>query len=287
MGAAPFFRIFESKKLYDQGLNRLPMILLLRERSDMSIRILGSAAAVLVLAFHVAGRGGDADPAKEIVAKAIKAAGGDAKLAPLKIGICKAKANIQDGNQQIAATIDATWQGWDQYRFTVAADFGGMAKNILVVINGDKGWAKDADRNETKEAPKDDLPMITSMLAALRMPHRLPALLDKEIKLSPLGEIKIGDRAAVGVSVAYKGDTSVSLFFDKENHLPAKSEIRLTDSRGREKTFEFNYHDYKETTGFKHPTKILLKVENVDVTLEVSELKTVEKLDAGTFAAPD
>jgi hypothetical protein len=246
-----------------------------------------SSVALWVLAFHVAGRGGDADPAKEIVAKAIKAAGGADKLSLLKAGTCKAKANFLDGNQQLAATIDATWQGWDQYRFSVAADFGGIAKNILVVINGDKGWAKDLDRNETKEAPKDELPMVTSMLVALRMPHRLPALLEKEIKLSPLGEIKIGDRDAVGVSVAYKGDTSVSLFFDKQTHLPAKSEIRLTDARGKEKTFEFRYEDFKETAGFKHPTRIVLKVEMMDIALEVSDVKTVEKLDAGTFAAPD
>jgi len=253
----------------------------------MNIRIFAPAAAVLMLMVQVAGRSGEADPAKEIVTKAIKAAGGADKLGPLKAGTCKAKVNFLDGNVQFAATIDATWQGWDQYRFSVAADIGGMAKNLLVVIHGDKGWAKDVDRNESKEAPKEDLPMITSILAALRMPHRLPALLEKEIKLSPLGEIKIGDRDAVGVSVAHKGDTTISLFFDKQTLLPAKSEVRLTDSRGREKSFEFRYEDYKETAGFKHPTKIVLKADMIDVTLEVSDVKTVEKLDAGTFAAPD
>src|SRR5258708_4671111 len=113
----------------------------------------GLAAGILVLAFQVATRGGDADHAKALVTKAIKAAGGEAKVALLKAGTCKAKANVQANGVQIAATLDITWQGSDQYRMVVAADILGMAKNLTLVINGDKAWAKDADKNMTEEAP--------------------------------------------------------------------------------------------------------------------------------------
>ena len=143
------------------------------------------ACALLLLTFQVASHGGDPD-AKALVAKAIKAAGGEAKVALLKAGALKAKANIQEGGNQINTTLDVTWQGSDQYRITIAADFGGMAKNLLVVIDGDKGWAKDLDSNQVKPAPEQALPMVVGTLYAMRMPHQLSALLDKEVKLAPL-----------------------------------------------------------------------------------------------------
>jgi len=132
------------------------------------------------------------------------------------------------------------------------------------------------------------VPMITGMLYAMRMPQTLPALLDKDIKLSPLGEVKVGDRAALGVTVTHKDRKDVSLFFDKETGLPAKSEIRLTDPRGREINFEFQYHDYKEVNGLKHPMRLNIKLENkVDAVMELSELKTDAKLEPSLFAAPE
>ncbi|MCA1706564.1 MAG: hypothetical protein LC808_26195, partial [Actinobacteria bacterium] len=146
----------------------------------MSKYLVGWAAALVLLTLQLPGRGGDPD-AKNLVVTALKASGGEAKVGPLKAGSCKAKANIQDANQQIGATLDITWQGYDQYRIVVAAEVMGATKNLVLVINGEKAWAKDADNNQTKDAPKEAAPMITASLYALRMPQLLPALLDKEV----------------------------------------------------------------------------------------------------------
>lgn len=253
----------------------------------MSKHIVAWSVGVVLLAFQVTTRGGDADHAKDLVTKAIKASGGEAKVAPLKAGACKAKVNIQEGGQVINATLDVTWSGWDLYRMTVAADLAGMVKNMEIVINGDKAWAKDSDRNKVEPAPKEVAPLITSMLFAMRMPQTLPALLDKETKLSPLGEIKIGERAALGVNVTHKDRKEVSLYFDKETGLPAKSEVRLTDPRGKELTFEFSYQDYKEQGGFKHPMRIGVKADGKDFTLELSDLKAQGKVDPELFKMPE
>ena len=62
----------------------------------------------------------------------------------------------------------------------------------------------------------------------------------------------------------------------------------MTDPRGREITFEFQYHDYKETNGVKHPMRINVKMENkVDMVMELSDLKTQAKLEPSLFAAPE
>jgi hypothetical protein len=244
------------------------------------------AAGLLVLALQVTGRAGDPE-ATALVNRAIKASGGAGKVAALKAGACKARASVQEGGIQIAMTFDVTWQGWDQYRVSASADIGGMAKNLLLVINGDKAWAKDLDNNQVKPAPPGAVPMITGTLYSMRMPHMLSALLDKEVKLTPLGETKIDDRAALGVTVGHKDRKDVSLYFDKETGLPAKSEIRLTEPNGMEKTFAFHYHDFKEDAGLKHPTRVLIKADNVTVTVDVSDVKAKDKVEANLFAAPE
>lgn len=259
------------------------------EGSLMSKFVCTLATAVLFFMLQVAGRGGDPDRAKELVAKAIKASGGEAKLASLKAGACKAKGTIQQNGVQLTAKLDVVWQGLDQYRITVALDFNGQTSNALMVINGDKGWAKNLDQDKVDEASKDDLPEIKATLYALRMPLLLPALLDKAVKLSPLAEIEIDGRAALGVTVAHKGRKDVNLFFDKETGLPAKSELRIADRKDKKKTIAFLYRDYKENNGLKHPTRILVKADEaeVDIVLELSELKAQAKVNAAVFAAPE
>ncbi|MCI0680537.1 MAG: hypothetical protein L0Y71_00415 [Gemmataceae bacterium] len=250
---------------------------------------------LVVLGISIAGFGlraaaGDKDAAehaKALVTKAIKASGGQAKLAALKAGACKVKADIQDGNQQIAATFEVTWQGLDQYRMVMAADIGGMAKNAVIVINGDKGWLKDMDRNRVEDAPKQAVPLIRATLYAMRMPHLLSSLLDKDVKLSPLGEVKIGDRAAVGVTVTRKDHKDVGLYFDKDNGLPVKSTIQVTDPRGKEVTFEFAYSDYKEAAGHKHPSRVTFTVDQAKVAIDISDVKGQDKVEASLFAAPE
>src|SRR5262249_45100167 len=156
----------------------------------------------------------------------------------------------------------------------------------MLVVNGEQAWFKEEDRVE--EAPKDIVPFVRDLLYAMRMPQLLPALQDAAFKLSPLGEVQVGDRPAVGLSIAHKDHKDVSLFFDKENGLPVKSEVRLTDPQGKEVTIEYLYSDYKDFAGLKHPAKVMIKgVKGVkELTMEFSELKPEEKLDDGLFAKP-
>jgi outer membrane lipoprotein-sorting protein len=126
----------------------------------------------------------------------------------------------------------------------------------------------------------------TGSLYALRVPHLLPALKDKEYQLSHLGELKVGNRAALGLQVTRKGRKDVSLFFDKENGLPLKTEVRLTDPTGQEMTLEYHYGDYKEFDGLKVFTKLTFKANDKDVRTELSEVQAQESLDDSTFGKP-
>src|SRR5205823_3622717 len=100
--------------------------------------------------------------------------------------------------------------------------------------NGDNAWIS-AD-GQTKEFPNKDLPFLKDLLYAVRLPQMVPALRDKDFKLGHLGEINIKDQPAVGLSIAHKDHKDVSLFFDKKEGLPLKSEIRLMTPGGKEVT---------------------------------------------------
>jgi len=99
---------------------------------------------------------------------------------------------------------------------------------------------------------------MKAALYALRMPQLLPDLKGKDFMLSNLGEVKVGDKPALGIGLSHKDHKDVNLFFDKETGLPAKSEVRITDPNGKELTIEYLYSDYKESDGVKNPMKIAI-----------------------------
>src|SRR2546430_2733591 len=69
--------------------------------------------------------------------KAIKAMGGEAKLAKFKAGSAKGKLAGKIGGQEIS--IDATifWQGLDRIRMEGDAKVGGQEMKVIIVLNGE------------------------------------------------------------------------------------------------------------------------------------------------------
>jgi outer membrane lipoprotein-sorting protein len=245
--------------------------------------VCGSLVMCLHLAFLGAVRAEEKDEAKAVVDKALKAMGGEAKVAKLKAGTWKAKMTASDGGKDIAITTDGAWQGWDQYHINAEATFDGRTEAVTMIINGDKGWIK---RREAVDDAKEELPLIKNGLYAMRAPQLLAEFKGKDFKVSHLGEMKVNDIETVGVSVAHKDWKDISVYFDKKGGLPVKCEIHLTDPRGKEITVEFLYSEYKEMDGIQHPTKVLIKFDGKEATMEFSEIKTKDKVDDSEFAKP-
>ena len=118
---------------------------------------------------------------------------------------------------------------------------------------------------------------------------KLVALKDKAYTVKPLGEAKVGDKAAVGLLVTHKDRRDVSLYFDKKTHLLLKVETRGKDVQagGQEFTGETFYSDYKEIEGVKYAMKAVLKRDGkLFLETESTEVTPQDKLDAATFAKP-
>ncbi len=153
------------------------------------------------------------------------------------------------------------------------------------MFNGDKGWIN--MMGNTDEMSQDQLAAEREDLYAAWV-ATLEPLKDAAFKLAPLGEIKVGDRPAVGVKVSHKDHKDVSLYFDKDKGLLLKVQRRTKDSMtGQEVDQETFYSDYKEDDGVQRSRKQKTKRDGNDfLEIEITESKRVERLDESTFAKP-
>jgi hypothetical protein len=250
------------------------------------LKAAGLLGCVSLLALAPALYADDAPDAKAVVDQAIKALGGADKLAkvPATTFKCKGTADLKKKGE-----FTGTWsvQLPDKYHAELELSEGGNNESAILVVNGDNAWAHEAGRNRTEEAPADAVPMLKADFGAVLLAHTLTPLAGKEFKLSSLGEVKVNDKAAVGVKAERKDHPDLDLFFDKETHLPVKAEVRVKEPGGEEVLHAFFFSDYKEADGLKHFAKITVHRADKEVfVMELSELKRLEKLEAKLFDKP-
>jgi outer membrane lipoprotein-sorting protein len=225
------------------------------------------------------------DEAKTTIAKAIEAQGGQALLKKYQATTAKFKGKIHTefGDGDMAGTIQT--QGNDKFRFQMNMTLGGAEMFIVSVVDPKNVWftfngspqeiGKDAEAESREQ-------MYVGRVADLRN------LDDKDVRLTALGESKVGDKPAVGVRVSRAGHRDVSLFFDKEKGLLLTSETKVKDpTSGAEFTEVKFYRDYKNVSGVAVPHKIEAKRDGKPhAETEVTEITLSEKLPDSTFAKP-
>src|SRR5262249_35703290 len=130
--------------------------------------------------------------------------------------------------------------------------------SIVLGLDRGKGWIKGGNNPANDLAKEIRLPFRHGF-AALRLAETLLPLRDKAFKLSPLGELKVNDKPAVGLKAVRKGWPDIDLFFDKVTHLPVKVELRLKESDSRDATYTGLFAGYKKIAGRQHFTKLTTK----------------------------
>jgi hypothetical protein len=254
-------------------------------RSSMKSSFLSVLAAGLMLGAG-AGNADEQADVKALLDKAIKAMGGQAKLAKLGAAAVKAKLTGSPDGKDIILDLDGIWQGMSQYRIDADVQEGGNNFKVLLVFNSDKGWIK-RDNNNPKDVPEGALPFIQNIFYAGRMPQLLPALSDQPYQLALLGEVMVGTQAAMGLSISHNDRKDVRLFFDKNTGLPIKSEVIVSEPKtNKEITVDVRYSDYKDFDGLKLCATVMATLDNREFKLELSEIKGVDKVDDSRFDRP-
>jgi hypothetical protein len=222
----------------------------------------------------------DEPQARALVAKAIKAAGGEEKLARHRAATFTERGTYYGMGEGLPYTGKYAVQWPDQFRMEIEGVF-------TMVLNGDKGWMR--ANNETRE-------MTAQELAQQREEHyqgwvaTLLPLKDKMFTLDTIDEIKVSDRPAAGVKVSAEKHRDVKLYFDKETGLLVKSQTRThsPEMDFKEVDQEVWYDAYVEFDGVKNAKKFLVHRDGKKfVEGETVEYKAMGKLDDSVFAKPE
>jgi hypothetical protein len=232
------------------------------------------------------GRADDQAEVRKVIDRAIKAQGGADKLAKFKAVTLKMKGKFYGMSADgVDYTGEFASQEPDKSRMEITVDVMGTEFKFVRVLNGNKGWTQ--MMGQTTALDKDAVTEAKEEIYAGRV-NRLVGLLGKDFKLEPVGEVKVGDRPAIGVKVSHKGHRDINLFFDKKTNLLLKAERPAKDPMsGQEFTQTTLYAGYKETDGIKTAHKVtVLRDGKKYVTGEATEIKAQEKLDDSTFAKP-
>jgi hypothetical protein len=245
---------------------------------------LALAPAVLIICAIVARAGGGAAEVNVVLDRAIKAMGGQTKVAKLQNVTWKGKISLNKGGAEIVFNLETSSQGWDNLRLEVDANINGMQKNATLVTKGNKAWLK--DEGNVKEPPAKDFEPFRDVYFAVRAAQLLPLLKGKEFKISHLGELNIKDQPVVGLRISRKDRPDVNVFFDKKTNLPLKADVRITSPGGQEAEVEMFLSEHKEFDGLKHFTKAAFKAAGEEFVMVLSDIQPQEKLDASLFERP-
>jgi outer membrane lipoprotein-sorting protein len=245
----------------------------------MRVARLFLSIAVLFLVVGLV-RPGEQPSPQQIIAKAIKAHGGEANLRKYQTLTMKDKGTMYADDGTLNYTADSVVQGKDRLRFTMKSKVKDKPFQVIVVVNGDKGWLKIND--QTKRMSKDQLEEQQAEMYAGWLTTLVP-LKEKGFQLSAVGEIQVEGKPALGVRVRHAGYPQVNLFFDKKNGMLIKSEYRV----GKETTQDIYFKDFKDADGVKYPSRIRIERDGKRfIESHVTEMQLRTRLDEGLFREP-
>jgi hypothetical protein len=245
-----------------------------------------SVGAFLATALVLSTRCGvtaDAPDAKEVINKALRALGGEAKLAALeaKAVATKTKGTLRYGGNVGDLTITTTTMGLNKFREEFKGDSDGNEVKSITVLNGDKAWRKFADSTsqlEDKQLADQKRAIYLAIVPATVLP-----LKREGFKVQSARNDKVDNKPAFALKIVGPDNKVFELFFDKESGLPVKMLTKIGDESIEETT----YGNYKEFDGVKRATKIERKRYGEKfMDVEVTEVKVLDKLDPTTFAEP-
>jgi hypothetical protein len=225
------------------------------------------------------------DQAKALVEKTIKAVGGAEKLGKFASFTARSEGKMFGPDFDYVEENSSVLP--EKYRFSIELS-NQMAKlKQVMVFNGPKAWTK-IENLKAIALPKEAAAAFQDYFYALRLVMVPVGLKEKDMTLSLVGEVNVGDRPAIGLSVTCKGKRDVTIYYDKETSLPVKMELNALDTISeKEVQHEFLFSQHKELEGVRFPLEMVWNKDGKKfMTREFKELRPAEKLDAGLFAEP-
>jgi len=236
------------------------------------------------LVLVVCGAASGGDQPQDIVGRAVKAAGGEAKLARLQAATWKVQGTFYRQGAAVAYSGQVAFQAPDKSRLVLEGQADGRSFKIVSIVNGNRAWVQ--VNGKARDLDKDRLAEAREQVYVDNV-TRLTPLSDRSFQLVSLGDSNVGDRATAGIRVTSKGHRDVSLFFDKKTGMLVKTAHRVKEDSGKEVSQETFYTEYKAVDGVQEAMKITIKRDGKPyVEAVMSGYRLREKLEQAVFAKP-
>jgi len=242
-----------------------------------------SSTVAAVFLFAALARAQD-DP-RALVERAVRAQGGEARLAKSRAGQTRVKGTLFL-QADVPFTKEVLYQLPDQIKDVLTAEVEGQKLTVTTVFNGEKGWISRNGKTELLADPA----LLTELRESAYLVEvcRLLPLRDRAFQLTDLGEAKVEDRPAQAVQVSLRGRRDVRLFFDRDTGLLVKTERKVVPPKTRREAVEERFlGDFKVIDGLRSPTRLRVAVDGkTTVDAEVVGVRFLERLDPEQFARP-
>jgi hypothetical protein len=240
--------------------------------------------AVVLGAPGVAARAQEQRP-EEIIDEAIRAHGGEGKLAGLSAFTLKERTVYPD-----AATWDTqiVVQLPGRCRREMTISSGGKSSTSLIVLDGEQGWQK---LNEmVAPYPRTFIASIWKYTIPYDGPRSILRLRARQknpaCQFTMAGEGTVEGRPAVGLRMKLEGGPEAIWYFDKETGLLLKTEQRTKRFEGEDSVQVTLYGDYQTFDGFPMARKQTSHRDGkLAFTTELIDFKAAAPSE-GAFAKP-
>jgi hypothetical protein len=242
---------------------------------------LAPVVAILALTGGVASA---QDTPREIIQRAIKAHGGEEKLARISCDKVKVQGVLHVGNDDVPFSAETFVQLPSQFKNTVNLTINDSKIVLVQILNSEKtSVTKDGQPQKVTDAMDREMHETMHLERAVRL---APLLTDKAFELTALEETKVNNQPVTGVKVAMKGHKDLRLYFDKETNLLVKTEHMHDDGKeGKEVKQEEYYGAFKDLGGgFKRPTRVTAYRDGKKIMeAQLLEVSYLEKIPESEF----
>jgi hypothetical protein len=221
------------------------------------------------------GRGRADTQAEALLARAIKAHGGEEALTRCKAVRRQLKV-ILPGPDKTPKVWEHLFLAPNKYKDVREGYYLGRKTASITVTDGKDVWTIVQGQLELQEGRfaervRDDAHLVQVM--------RLVPLRGKEYELKAVGETKVDGKTAAGLLVRTKGHKDVTLYFGADSGLLVKAERPAYDIHTeQEVTEERFYQDYPKKADLPYARKVFVKVGGRnDISYEVTAVKFLQE----------
>jgi hypothetical protein len=213
--------------------------------------------------------------------RAIKAHGGEEALTKYKAVRLKLKV-VMAGPDKTPKVWEHLFLAPNKYKDVREGYYLGRKTASIVVTDGKEAWTIVEGRPQLLEGRFAEWVLDDAHLAQVR---RLVPLMGKEYELKAAGETRLEGKAANGLLVRTKGQKDITLYFDADSGLLAKTERLVYDNlTEKEVTEERFFQDYPKKGTLPYARKVLVKVNGrKDLSYDVTDVKFLEKAEEREF----